>query len=60
VGRTNRLEGEVMRLCIQEIKLCAQATYLALMILDHKKIWTEIVELEHGAIRGFHLKAPLF
>jgi len=49
-----------MRLCIQEIKRCAKATYLALMMLDHKKIWTEIVELEHGAMRGFHLKAPPF
>ena len=49
-----------MRLCIQEIKPCAKATYLALMRLDHKEIRTEIVELEHGAVRGFHLKDPLF
>ena len=49
-----------MKLCIQEIKPRAKATYLALMVLDHKEIRTEIVELEHGTVRGFHLKAPLF
>ena len=48
-----------MKLCIQEIKPYAKATYLALMVLDHKEIRTEIVELEHGAVRGFHLKDPL-
>ena len=49
-----------MRLCIQEIKPCANATYLALMVLDHKEIRTEIVELEHGAVRRCHLKDSLF
>jgi hypothetical protein len=49
-----------MKLCIQEIKPCAKAAYLALMVLDHKEIRTEIIELEYGAVRGFHLKDPLF
>jgi len=49
-----------MKLYIQEIKPCAKATYLVLMVLDHQEIRTEIVELEHGAVRGFHLKDPLF
>ena len=48
-----------MKLSIKDIKPCAKATYLALMVLDHKEIRTEIVELEHGAVRGFHLKEPL-
>jgi hypothetical protein len=60
MGRANRLEGDAVKLCIQEIKPCAKATYLALMMLGHKEIRTEIVELEHGAVRGFHLKDPLF
>ena len=49
-----------MKLRIKEIKPCANATHLALMLVDNTEIRTEIVELEYGAVRGFHLKEPLF
>jgi len=49
-----------MKLSIKDIKPCAKATHVALMVVDHTEIRTEIVELEYGEVRGFHLKEPLF
>ena len=37
-----------MKLSIKDIKPCAKATHLALMVVDHTEIRTEIVELTYG------------
>ena len=42
-----------MKLSIKDIKPCAKATHLALMVVDHTEIRTEIVELAYGRCEVF-------